>query len=459
MSSLSHGLGSRVRYPRRLLYCALFLVLGFNPAEAQFPKPALVGYLHNWNTTSAPYVPLTSVDTAYNVINVAFAIPSGSTDYRMMFVPEGMTPTQFLKQVKDVQAQGRIVNISVGGATAPVSLNTSVERDSFVVTMLSILDAYGFDGMDIDFEGSSLSVSGGSISAPVDAPVINLIDAIRTIMRAYHATHHKRMYLSMAPETAFIQGGQSAFSGIWGAYLPVIHALRDSIEILHVQLYNSGTMYGIDHRIYTQGSADFLVAMTEAVIRGFQTAGGFFAGLPAEHIAVGLPACGSAAGGGYTAPDTVKAAMRYLLGAGPRPGMYTLAQAGGYPSLRGMMTWSINWDATATCASVYEFARTFQAIYTPTVTALEPPAAIVERPSFHPNPARAGQFLTINMPGNIRSLRVHDILGHDVLNIEPAGAASSAVVTAPSRPGMYVVVVLTSDGNTRIGRILVVPDG
>ena len=36
----------------------------------------------------------------------------------------------------------------------------------------------------------------------------------------------------------------------------------------HVQLYNSGSMYGIDGNIYTQGTADFIVAMTEAVIQG-----------------------------------------------------------------------------------------------------------------------------------------------------------------------------------------------
>ena len=36
--------------------------------------------------------------------------------------------------------------------------------------------------------------------------------------------------------------------------------------------------------------------------------------------------------------------MEYLLGEGPQAGSYALVQAGGYPDLRGMMTWSINWD-------------------------------------------------------------------------------------------------------------------
>ena len=182
-------------------------------------------------------------------------------------------------------------------------------------------------------------------------------------MANYYSAHGKKLILTMAPETAFVQGGMSAYGGIWGAYLPVIHALRDSLDMLNVQLYNSGTMYGIDGNIYTQGTADFIVAMTEAAIKGFNTSGGFFTGLPATKVGVGLPACVNAAGGGFTDTATVKSAMNYLLGKGPKPGNYTLQTAGGYSNLKGMMTWSINWDKSATCGSVYEFATNFQNIF------------------------------------------------------------------------------------------------
>ena len=190
-----------------------------------------------------------------------------------------------------------------------------------------------------------------------------MIYAIKQIMLNFYSANGYKMFLTMAPETALVQGGMSAYSGIWGAYLPVIHALRDSIEILHVQLYNSGSMYGIDMNIYNQGTADFIVVMTEAVIQGFNTAGGFFTGLPANKVAVGLPACPNAAGGGYVNPATVQPAINYLLGMGPPPGTYVLANTGGHPTLRGMMTWSINWDAVNTCATSYEFANSFQNIF------------------------------------------------------------------------------------------------
>ncbi|MBK7853510.1 MAG: chitinase [Bacteroidetes bacterium] len=277
-------------------------------AKAQLPNPALVGYWHNWNDVSAPYIPLTGVDARYNIIDVSFAIPQFGTDYQMEFIPDQVTPAVFISQMQALQAQGKKIIISVGGATAPVSLDNITERDTFISTMSNIINTYGFDGMDIDLEGSSVTTTGGTIAAPTDAKIINLIYAIKQIMSNYYSTHGKRLMLTIAPETAFVQGGMSAFGGIWGAYLPAIHALRDSIEILHVQLYNSGSMYGIDGGIYTQGTADFIVAMTEAVIQGFNTSGGMFAGLPAYKVAVGLPACVSAAGGGFTDTATVKAA-------------------------------------------------------------------------------------------------------------------------------------------------------
>ena len=349
-------------------------------SKAQALNPALVGYFHNWNDAAAPYIQLDQVDARYTIIDVAFALPQGGTDYNMTFTPAQVSQATFISQIQTLHSQGRKVLISIGGSTTSVSLSNTTERDVFITSMNSIISTYGFDGMDIDLEGSSLSVSGGTIDVPIDQPIINLIYATKQIMANYYAQHNQRMILTMAPETAFVQGGQSAYGGIWGAYLPVIQALRDSIEILHVQLYNSGSMYGIDGNIYTQGTADFIIAMTEAVIHGFNTAGGLFSGLSASKVAVGLPACANAAGGGYISPSTVKSAVDYLRGTGPKPGTYTLVQTGGYPTLRGMMTWSINWDAVATCGSVYEYAANYQTIFG-TAPSCTIPSSLISTPS------------------------------------------------------------------------------
>lgn len=406
--------------------------------HAQAPNPALVGYWHNWNTAKAPYIPLDKIDARYNVIQVAFAVPHSGTDYQMEFIPDQVTPAVFMGQIRTLQSQGRKVIISMGGASAPVSLDNITERDAFISSMNAIITTYGFDGMDIDFETSSISVSGGTIDAPADPKIINLIYAIKQIMKDYYSANNRRLILTMAPETALVQGGMAAYGGVWGAFLPVIHALRDSLEIIHVQLYNSGSMPGIDGKSYTQGTPDFIIAMTEAVIQGFNTSGGRFSGLPAGKVVIGLPACSEAAGGGFTDTAAVKAAIDYLRGKGPRPGIYTLAQPGGYPALRGMMTWSVNWDAVNTCAAAYQYAQNYQKIF-------GAPSAVYNaghRPGIyelHPDPSK--EYISItntDFTGNDITMRIYNVYGNLVIS-QPILQEKQVLDISALPAGVYIV--------------------
>lgn len=426
------------------LYLSLALVFIFcvitKLSKCQIPNPTLIGYFHNWNDPNAPYIPLDQVDIRYKVIDVSFAIPQAGTDYKMQFIPDQVSQATFTSQIQTLQNQGRKVLISIGGATAPITLNTTFERDTFITTMTNIINTYGFDGIDIDLEGSSISVSGGTITNPTDQPILYLIEAIKQIMANYQTTNNQKMILTMAPETAFVQGGQSAYAGIWGAYLPVIHGLRDSLDILHVQLYNSGSMYGIDNNIYVQGTSDFIVAMCEAVIQGFNTGGGQFIGLPASKIAAGLPACLSAAGGGYVHPDTVKAAINYLRGVGPAPGSYTLANAGGYPSFRGLMTWSINWDAVSTCSSSYAFANNYTSIYG-SPTGVEHIELSNKMILVYPNPSSSSlniELRTEIMPHT--SLSIYNSLGQLISN-STLTSKSFAVDISHLTNGIYLLKI------------------
>jgi len=410
---------------------------------AQAPNPALIGYFHNWQDANAPYIQLDQIDSRYNIIDIAFATPVQGTDYKMAFTPDQVSVPVFLSQIQNLQAQGKKVLISIGGANATVSLDNIMERDSFISSMNSIINTYGLDGLDIDLEGSSVTTSGGTISSPTDQKLIHLIDAIKQIMLDYYTTNNRRLILTMAPETAFVQGGQSAYGGIWGAYLPLINALRDSIEILHVQLYNSGSMYGLDGNIYTQGTADFIVAQCEAVVQGFNTSGGFFAGLPASKIAVGLPACSSAAGGGFIDTIQVKAAINYLRGNGPQVGSYTLIQSGAYPNLRGMMTWSINWDAVTSCGTSYEYANNFEQIFGPT-TSLENEITTARENYLYPNPS-TGIFTFNSAKNNFKGeINVFNILGSLVFT--KSFASNNFVLDLEKMPaGVYIANIFDGE--------------
>ncbi len=404
-------------------YLLVFQSLTFG----QLPHPALVGYLHNWNYSKAPYIEPLLTDPRYNVIEIAFATPESGTNYKMRFTPARLSKQEFIRQIQTLQSAGRKVLISIGGGGTTVRLNTAAERDIFINSMNGIINTYGFDGIDLDLESSSVTVSGGSIKNPVDSAIIYMIDAIKKIMSDYRQRFNKKLILTMAPETAYVQGGQSAYGGVWGAYLPIIDALRDSIDILQTQLYNSGSMYGIDGNIYLSETADFIVAMCEAVIQGFNTRGGYFDGLPASKIAAGLPACPDAAGSGYTLPVHVRNAIGYLRGNGVQPGLYKLFKLNGYPDLAGMMTWSINWDAAAGCGGAYQYADVFEDIFGLTDVKQSETSA-----SVYPNPAT--DYIEIQ---NVMLSGAK----HPFLNVKVYDALGMCVLThplAPSREGESV---------------------
>jgi chitinase len=114
---------------------------------------------------------------------------------------------------------------------------------------------------------------------------------------------------------------------------------------VHVQDYNSGGTNALDGKNYNQGTADFLVAMTEMLVHGFTLANGqTFPGFPPSQVALGVPAGPGAASGGIATPTAVRQALDYLINGKAFGGQYVLQNPAGYPSLRGLMTWSVNWD-------------------------------------------------------------------------------------------------------------------
>jgi chitinase len=185
---------------------------------------------------------------------------------------------------------------------------------------------------------------------PTTPVIVNLISALRQIRQNVGAN----FVLTMAPETFFVQVGFQFYGGTsngdqrTGAYLPVIHGVRDILTLLHVQNYNSGSVTALDGRFYAMGNADFHVAMTEMLMAGFPVAntGRFFPGLRPDQVAIGLPASANAANGFTPAPE-VQRALNYLIRGQSFGGQYVLRNPAGYRAMRGLMTWSINWDRFA----------------------------------------------------------------------------------------------------------------
>ncbi|MFE5088054.1 chitinase [Streptomyces mirabilis] len=332
---------------------------------------ALVGYLHASFANGSGYTRMSDVPDSWDIIDLAFGEPTSTTsgDIRFTRCPVTECPTvesdaDFKAAIKAKQAAGKKVLISIGGQNGQVQLTTTAARDTFVSSVSKIIDTYGLDGLDIDFEGHSLSLDAAdtNFKSPTTPVIVNLISALKTLKAKYGST----FVLTMAPETFFVQLGYQYYgTGKWGgqdpragAYLPVIYALRDDLTLLHVQDYNSGSIMGLDNQYHSMGGADFHIAMTDMLLTGFPVAGdanNVFPPLRPDQVAIGMPASTNA-GNGYVAPSEVTKTLDCLTRK-TNCGSYTTH--GTWPGLRGLMTWSINWDRYGS----WEFQRTFDGYF------------------------------------------------------------------------------------------------
>jgi len=160
--------------------------------------------------------------------------------------------------------------------------------------------------------------------------------------------------LTMAPQTADIDafGQYGTVSTIgWGDYLPLIYGTRDMLSFVATQDYNSGTMYGPDGGIYTDGTQDFDVAVTELLLAGYHVANGQnFPALQQGQVAFGVPATSGSAHKGYLAPASVLTVAKYIGSGTSFGGAYVLRNPAGYASFAGVMDWDINDDQGASYA-------------------------------------------------------------------------------------------------------------
>lgn len=254
--------------------------------SSDLPAHALVGYLHASFANGSGYTRMADVPDSWDVIDLAFGEPTSVTsgDIRFERCPVAECPNvesdaEFKAAIKAKQAAGKKVLISIGGQNGQVQLTSTAARDKFVSSVSAIIDEYGLDGLDIDFEGHSLSLNADDtdFKNPKTPVIVNLVSAVKTLKAKYG----DGFVLTMAPETFFVQLGYQYYgTGKWGgqdpragAYLPVIHALRDDLTLLHVQDYNSGSIMGLDNQYHSMGGADFHIAMTDMLLTGFPVAG------------------------------------------------------------------------------------------------------------------------------------------------------------------------------------------
>jgi len=268
---------------------------------------------------------LSAVNSNYDLIAVAFANadpanPGGVTfsiDSGLSSALGGYTEAQFTSDIATLHAHGKKVIISVGGQNGTISVSDATSAANFANSVYGLIRTYGFDGVDIDLENG--------INPTYMASALHQLSA----------RVGSGLIITLAPQTIDMQ---STGDG----YFQLALNIKDILTIVNMQYYNSGSMLGCNGNVYSEGTEDFLTALACIQLQG---------GLRPDQVGLGLPASGSAAGGGYVSPSVINAALD-CLARGTNCGSFKPSTT--YPSIRGAMTWSISWDAS----NGYNFANT-----------------------------------------------------------------------------------------------------
>lgn len=309
-------------------------------------QPALVGYWHNWHTEAAPFIPLRDVSPAFDVIHVAFAVSDACHDGTLLFAPDERTnPDEFKADIAYLHNLGKKVVLSVGGANGSIAVDNPMRQQKFVDSLERLVNEYGFDGVDIDLEGTVCLETGDTeLKNPTSPSIVYLIEAIREL----RSRLDRNFWLSLAPQIAYLQGGYGAYQGLQGAYLPVVEHLRDILDYVHVQHYNAQPQKALDGQMYEPDSVDFHVGMAEMLLAGFPIegqSGNYFAALRPEQVSLGLPVKAAIVQSGYLAPSAVGNTLASLANGKSFGGRYRMRNPAGYAGFQRVMAWSINWDA------------------------------------------------------------------------------------------------------------------
>ncbi len=281
----------------------------------------IAGFLSEWPSGAD----LSTIPAGYNVIGLVFTPGSYG---QPNLTPVYLTDDDVIRGIRTLKEQGRTVLLTLGGANTYIAIDAAGQTD-FMNQLRDAVNRYGFDGVILDLEGESMTAADNQTVIPA---------ALRGL-KFYYQGLGQSFIIAMTPEFPTLRGPD-------GAYIPYVEGLEGAYDFVFPQYYNQGDDgVWLDGQYLAQNDDDnkalFLYTLTDALIHGNQE----FTAIPADALAIGLPATPNAAFNGYVQD--------------PEDVAWTLSQlAQDRHPIRGLMTWSINEDS----GQGYPFATTYSSI-------------------------------------------------------------------------------------------------
>lgn len=307
----------------------------------------LIGYMPGYLPPSSAQSLFTA---GYTDILVAFGVFSTSQPGTIVSAFSTISPAL----IQEMKTLGIRVLLSLGGASSNIpnttvnfhqalaaAANPTAFKAAFIASLESLIAQYGFDGFDFDIEFGLDPGAGGTISNPGGdiAVLADIINQMHTL--------HPSVLLTLAPQTVNISAG-SAFGSQYATYSSLIMQTYSALTWVGIQIYNSGTIFGIDGKIYTPSnpnSPDASVALAADLLenwpQGFLP---YLSMLTPSQVVLGYlapNAAGQVDGGPPAIPlATIKRAIQCLRTGTKGPNSCdTYAAPKVYPGLGGVFAW------------------------------------------------------------------------------------------------------------------------